>query len=103
MNFYTDDAPGIKMSPVSFDCFCCFFIPFDDDARRSRFERKKNSTSTPFPSLTPPPAASETSQNKPSQSLVVMMSVGFIAFVTVLHIIGKGREREREREGEKGE
>ena len=29
------------------------------------------------------------------QSLVVMMSVGFIAFVTVLHIIGKVRSRER--------
>ena len=82
----------------------CFSFPLffsslddDDDDDRARKTRKKNRPPLSlffFLSHRLSLSRQNAKKNNQLQSLVVMMSVGFIAFVTVLHIIGKVR-RER--------
>jgi hypothetical protein len=63
MNFYTDDSPGLKVPPVSWLCTA------------SRFQ----------------PSSTVSHACLRLQVAVIVMSLAFILFVTVLHIIGKVR------------
>jgi hypothetical protein len=97
MNFYTDDSPGLKIQPVS----ACA-------SRGTRWCRawgkqgavravgRLRAPGPPGP-LLHPAARSIDRLPTPSrgprrqQVWVIVMSLGFILFVTVLHIIGKLR------------
>jgi len=69
-NFYTDESPGIKVSPVSISVLDTTL------ARIGLAPRRATSTRTyqPWGYL---------------QVAVMILSLGFIAFVTLLHIVGK--------------
>lgn len=81
MNFYTDDSPGLKISPVSF---------WDQDVGSEHFSRRAFPCERVFPVYR---LYLKFSICSPLQVVVIGMSLGFILFVTILHFVGKVRQR----------
>ena len=88
LNFFTDDTPGLKLSPVS----NMELVALDSKSHSLSTQRRlrQDSLSTAKIQHFTPRAIFEAPESVCSaQIVVVFMSLGFIGFVTVLHIIGK--------------
>jgi hypothetical protein len=89
MNFYTDDSPGIKIQPVRRQGTTgdprerCGVRRRHDGAGAASAGRRRAAVPSPNSNILNSAAA------PPVQVWVIVMSLGFILFVTVLHIIGK--------------
>jgi hypothetical protein len=99
MNFYTDDSPGIKLQPVGargpLRSASAAGGPRRGQRGRARLRSRGARRAAPAAAAAAgarAPAAPHAHTPPPRpQVWVIVMSLGFILFVTVLHIIGKLR------------